>query len=452
MKDNYSLNIRNTLKRKKIKIGDKIKINKKGKIRSGTLMPRIDAGDKGSLIIKDDSGYNIGVKYERGIKVEKISSAEKIKIKPIEKIVNDHSKPTISILHTGGTIASKVDYNTGGVISSVNPEEIIEMYPELRDIVNIKSRLVSNMWSEDMNFKHYNLIGKEVEKEIKSGVDGVIVTQGTDTMHYTSAALSFILENLGVPVLFVGSQRSSDRGSSDAFFNLLCAVNFIINSDFGEVGVCMHEGMSDEACSILPACKVRKMHTSRRDAFKAINSTSVARVSKDGIEFFKEDYIRKFKDKKLKLKLFKDKLKVGVLKAHPNLIAKEVEFYNNFNGLILEGYGIAGNFPINKTDKLNVGNQKIYNVIKKLAKKIPLVVTSQTIFGRINMNVYTTGREMKEIGILGNLSDMTTETAFIKLAWLLSNYPKSKVKELIGKNLRGEISSRSEVEEDYLKM
>jgi len=91
-----------------------------------------------------------------------------------------------------------------------------------------------------------------------------------------------MLENLNIPVILVGAQRSSDRGSSDAFLNLVCAAHFIAKVDFSGAGICMHEPSSDDSCLILPACKTRKMHTSRRDAFKAINGNIIAKINKMG--------------------------------------------------------------------------------------------------------------------------------------------------------------------------
>ena len=420
--------------------GDKIQITTKKDTLSGLFMP----SKENTFVLKLDNGYNLGIDKKKILK-SKLLEKHKEKKEKDSKTKQNSKLPKITILHTGGTIASKVDYETGGVVARFKPEEILKMFPELKKIVNLKSRLISNMWSEDLNFKHYNLLAKEVEKEVKAGADGVIITHGTDTLHYTSSALAFILENLTIPVILVGSQRSSDRGSSDAALNLICACNFIAKSKFQDVAICMHSSMEDESCYILPATKSRKLHSSRRDAFKAINTDPIALVGKQG----KIEYSQKIKQKKgkLKLKPFKD-VKVGILKAHPNMSSKEVSFYKNFDGLVLEGYGLAGNFPINKTDKLNSENEKIYNELKKLAKKMPLIATTQTIFGRINMNVYTTGRKMQEIGILGNGLDMTTETAFIKLAWLLSNFKKQDVFELISENIQNEINER--IKDEFL--
>src|SRR3989344_3482934 len=209
--------------------GDKVKIHTKeiqaehdsaghhkGESLTGTLMPE----EKEFVVLKLETGYNIGISKKRVTEI--ITIAKKTEKKPVTvKIEITPKLPTISILHTGGTIASKADYETGGVVARFTPEELIAIFPELKETANITSRLISNIWSQDLRFAHYNILIKEIEKEIKKGADGIIVTHGTDTLHYTSAALAFAVQNSPIPIIIVGSQRSSDRGSSDAALNLL---------------------------------------------------------------------------------------------------------------------------------------------------------------------------------------------------------------------------------------
>ncbi len=237
-----------------------------------------------------------------------------------------------------------------------------------------------------------------------------------------------MLENLGFPVILVGSQRSSDRGSSDAAINMICATQFIINSDFAEVGICMHSSMNDGECAILPGVKSRKFHSSRRDAFQAINAKPYALINTKGKIKIINNKFRKKQDSKIEANYFNEKLKIGILRAHPNLNPNEISNFKGFDGLILEGTGL-GHFPINGQ------NNQILKELKKLSKKIPLVMTSQTIFGRVNMDVYSTGRELQKIVLSGE--DMLTEIAFIKLAHLLS---KKQDMSLISENLKGEIN------------
>jgi len=426
------------------KPGDKVSVETEREKYEGTLLPSSEF-EKDIIILKLENGYNIGISKTRikNISLQEHRATEK---KEKGKITQKKGLPKISILHTGGTIASRVDYETGGVIPRFSPEDLLGMFPELKDTANISSRLIRSMFSEDMRFAHYNLLAKEIEKEIRSGAEGVIVTHGTDTLHYTSAALAFILEGLSAPVILVGAQRSSDRGSTDAAANLISAAKFIAGSDFGEVAICMHENESDDSCLILPAMKTRKMHSTRRDAFRPINTTAIARVDYQSgkISFFRKGYALKRKSN-ISLKPIKDSVKVGLLKIHTNMLSEEFRAYSGWDGLVVEGFGMAGNIPINEIDNETKEHSKVADAIKSLVKNGTVVVaTSQTIYGRINMNVYSTGRKMQELGILGNLADMTAETAFIKLAWLLSNYPKEKAKELVTKNLRGEISERIE--------
>jgi glutamyl-tRNA(Gln) amidotransferase subunit D len=406
-------------------VGDKVKVKTKDKEFVGVLMPD---SINNKLVLKLDTGYNIGIDKKK-VKSTRVLEKAKVK-KEVSKKVKQNSKlPAISILHTGGTIASKVDYETGGVISRFTPEEILENVPELKKIANIKASLISNIFSEDMSFKEYNKLAKEIEKEVKKGVKGIIITHGTDTLHYSSAAMSFMLENLQVPVVFVGAQRSSDRGSSDASMNLICAAQFISKTNYAGVCICMHKSMDDDSCLILPGVKARKLHSSRRDAFKVVNDVPILEINKKGDIL---DGKSKFDHRveRFEVKLLKENLKIGILKSHPNMSTSEILNYSKFDGLILEGTGL-GHFPIN--------NKGILAAIKKLSKEIPMVMTSQAIFGRVNMNVYANGREIQEFVISGE--DMLSEVALIKLAYLLSNYKKD-VKGLIGKDLRGEINSR----------
>ncbi len=409
----------------------------------GLVMPSSDAH---KIVLKLSSGYNVGIlrKHVQALKV--VQHAQPAKKLTLKKISEKKHLPTISIVHTGGTISSEVDYTTGAVVARFTPEELVAKFPELEEIANIRSRLIRNMFSEDMRFAHYNLMAKEIAREIKENVDGIIVTHGTDTLGYTAAALAFALDGLPIPVVLVGSQRSSDRGSSDSGMNLICAAQFIVKSDYAGVCVCMHETISDDSCSILPACKTRKLHASRRDAFKAVNSAPIARIDMKGnLEFVQTNYKRREKEKVI-VREFRENLRIGILKIHPQMHVQEFLSYKNFDGLILEGTGL-GHAPINVTDKETKEHGKIYETIKVLAGKMPVVMTSQTIYGRVNMNVYSPGRKMIEAGVLGNYCDMLSETAFIKLAWLLSNCKKDDVRKLMAENLRGEISKRTQENE-----
>lgn len=457
MTNDYSPAIRKLLGKNRTVTGGRIVAQRGGDLFEGLLMP---SSDPDTLVLKLDNGYNVGIRFGKGVRIKKPETAEPDRIKAgktfalgahakAAEYVFDKSKPAISILHTGGTIASRVDYRTGGVVSSFAPEDLLAMFPELREIANIKTRPVFSLSSEDLRFAHYKILANEIAKEIEGGADGVIVSHGTDTMHYSSAALAFMLQNLPVPVILVGAQRSSDRGSTDAAQNLVSAAYFIANSGFSGAAICMHENSSDGNCLILPATKSRKMHTSRRDAFRPINSLPWARVNyaERKIGFLKNDYQKKDKKRKLEAKTRMEE-KVALIKTTTNMDSSIIDFFirKKYRGLVLEGTGL-GHAPISMTDRHTKKNLMFFKSLEKAIKKGAVVcMSSQAVYGRVDMNVYSPGRDLLKIGVIP-CGDMLPETAFIKLAWLLGNFPKEKAKKMMGKNICGELSERTEIGE-----
>jgi len=398
------------------------------------LIATVLGEEHGKLVLKLDSGYNITVPVDE---LKDVTEAAKPKRQPkpvVQEQTVSSGTTKITILHTGGTIASKVDYETGAVVAKFTAEEIVGLFPELNEIGTISSKLIRNMQSDDMRFDHYNLIADAVKAAIDQGAEGVIVTHGTDTLHYTAAALGFMLENVPVPIVLVGSQRSSDRGSSDAATNLVAAAQFITTKTAG-VFVCMHATSSDDEFTIINGFNARKMHSSRRDAFRSVNAPRFATVG--------EDVPAVQHNGKFTVTHFDPKLKIGMLYIHPNLHADEVERFKAYDGLIILGTGL-GHAPITAVDEFCDEHPKIFTAIAELAKRVPVVMTSQTIYGRVNMEVYSPGRRLRDAGVLGQNCDLTPETAFIKLAWLLSTKSPKETRELYGQNLRGELSERSD--------
>ncbi len=338
------------------------------------------------------------------------------------------------MLHTGGTIASRVDYASGGVSAKFSVSDLVELVPEIRAVVNVETELVANMMSEDMNFREHRLIAKAAARW-HDKADGIIIGHGTDTLGYTAAALSFMLEGLSKPVLLVGSQRSSDRGSTDAALNLVAAANFIAKSDFAGVAVCMHHTSDDKEIAVIPGTNARKLHTSRRDAFCAVNNKPYALVDSSGGIMWLRDYPKKA-GAKLRV-LDRLEAKVGLLKSHPNLSSGLLEYFcKNYEGFVIEGTGL-GHAPTNTKD-----NRKNYDILKAYIKKGGIVaMTSQCIFGRVHPYVYTNLRRLRGIGVI-YCEDMLAETAFVKLSWLLGNFGKKKAREMMAKNVRGEINQR----------
>ncbi|NHI92497.1 MAG: Glu-tRNA(Gln) amidotransferase GatDE subunit D [Candidatus Lokiarchaeota archaeon] len=445
MLKNYSKKIQDLLLKHDINAGDKIEIKGKEEKFEGYLIPQTELGDPDIIILKISSGYNVGIRLKEVFEIKKLKDTRKLESFTAKKLKINKKLPNISILHTGGTIASRLDYRTGGVVSAFSPEELIMLFPELEEIINIKARVITNLWSEDIRIGHYQLMANEIAEEIESGADGIILGHGTDTLHYTAAALDFIFSNLPIPILIVGAQRSSDRGSSDAGSNLISAARFIINTDFSGIAVCMHGTSNDTEIFINPPCKTRKMHTSRRDAFRPINVLPIAKLNylKNEIEFIKKDYLRKDKNRKFEIKSnFEEK--VGLIKIYPDFDANLIKYFidNEYKGLIVEGTGL-GHVP-GVRDDISKKNEKIMEYLGILAKKAIVIMTSQCLYGRINMNVYDKGRDLQNVGIIPG-EDMLPEIALIKLKWLLGNYSIEEARSKARINLKGEIDNQGEI-------
>ena len=408
-----------------------VKVEFKGTIIDGILLNE----DEKYLVVKLSSGYNSNLKKEN-IKI--ISKKEKIvTVKTLPINSNSKNLPNIVVLHTGGTIASKVDYETGAVNSKFTPEELLALYPELNNIANLFPEMIANLSSEDMRFGHWNKLLKSIENHINNNVDGIIISHGTDTMHYTSSALHYALKNLPCPILLVGAQRSSDRASSDAFLNLKAAVEFIVenskkNKSYRRVGICMHNTISDEEFVILDGINTKKMHSSRRDAFKQINYNPYA-IKKEKLEILRPDLETIKSEKKLKIVLYNEKLNIGIFYAHPNLNPKEIENLSFYDGLVIAGTGL-GHIAVSEFDDLTKINKKNLEAIKNLLKTTKIVVGVQTVYGKTNMDIYSSGRHLKNTGVLGQHMSLILETLFSRIAHCLSS---ENFDETWSKNLEG---------------
>jgi len=451
MLENYSPSIQRALKKIKAKVGDRISIAKGKQIYEGLLMPRIEMGDKNSIVLKLDSGYNIGIRFGKGARIKKSKKREPKEIREevkfelgkehFKKLKFDSKKPQISLVSTGGTIISRVDYRTGGVTALEKPEELLTNIPELKNIVNIKDVLIPfRKMSEDLNYKDWQKLAKLTAKELNKS-KGVIITHGTDVLHYTAAVLSFMLKNLYKPVVLVGSQRSADRGSSDAAMNLICAAYTAI-SDVSEVGICMHGSTDDHYCHFIRGTKVRKMHSTRRDAFRSINELPLAKIWPDGkIDILNKNHKKRNNVEKVKADI-KFEPKIALLKAYPGSEPEILEFLvkKGYKGFVIEGTGM-GHVP-------TFAKKSWIKPIKKLIKDgIPVVITPQTIYGRINTNVYSNLRILYHEANAIPAEDMLPETAYIKLCWVLGHTKNlEKVRELMLTNIAGEITQRTEIE------
>src|SRR3989344_2247093 len=275
--------------------GDEVKVHTKEQVYEGIMLPRPEIFDDSCTIIKLENGYNIGIENKKIQKIEVTKKYEKKKPIKHEQKQSNKNLPNVSILSFGGTISSKLDYKTGGVYADYTAEDFVRMLPELENIANLRAEKVMSIMSEDLSPQDWQVMAKRIAKELNDKeVDGVVVTQGTDTLHFSTAAMSFFLKNLNKPVVFTAAQRSIDRGSSDAFFNLLCAVNAAAKFDGAAVVTCMHGTSDDKYCILNRGTKVRKMHTSRRDAFRPINELPLAKIYENGkIEVLNANYSKR---------------------------------------------------------------------------------------------------------------------------------------------------------------
>ncbi len=439
----YNEEIRSLFANLGIKPGDAIEISTEKGSFEGMLMPRSEAGKDDIIVIKRKDGYNMGVKYSKGVKVKKIGEGHSSHFSfPKAKSSSNKSLPTMGMIYTGGTIGSKVDYVTGGVYMLTKPEELLYEVPELSEIANIEISELMSIASEDMTYREWAKIADETVKMLNGGVKGIVITHGTDTMHYTSAALSFMLKDINAPVVLTGAQRSSDRGSSDAFSNLICSGQAATKSDIAEVGICMHASSSDGENVVIRGTKARKMHTSRRDAFKAINSTAICKVKSDGkIEYTGEYRHVQQEAKKKVTAMTKFEPKVALVKTYPNSDPDIIDYYlgKGYRGLILEGTGL-GHVPTSPSIK---EDSWISHVKKAVDSGMVVGATSQCLNGRVNPNVYRNLRILSDAGAIF-CEDMMPEVAYVKLGFLLGNYDEKKAAQMLCVNIAGEITPRTQ--------
>ena len=412
-----------------------LEVEFKGEILKGILINETQE----YYTIKLSSGYNATLKKEQTKIINSSKTSHDFTKSTISNQKEDSALPTVAIFHTGGTIASKIDYQTGAVSSKFTPEELLGLYPELNDLANLKPKMIANLSSEDMRFEHYNLLLEAIQEAISEGVDGIIISHGTDTMHYSSAALHYGLRNLNVPILLVGAQRSSDRASSDAYLNLKASLEFISNQKnqehkFRRVGICMHNTISDDEFVILDALNAKKMHSSRRDAFKQINYNPAALITKKGITTIRDELFTLLPKNKLEILKYDVSLKIGFFKAHPHLFPEEIRALSFYDGLVIDGTGL-GHMAVSEFDEYTKINKENLEAIKELQKTTKVAVGVQTVSGQTNLNIYSSGRYLLETGVLGQGWNLITETLFIRLAHCLSY--KEKFEELWDSNLEG---------------
>ncbi len=416
-------------------IGDVVQIHRDGKTYEGILIPRSEYSDDLHILIKLNNGYNAGIRLDSGTKVTKLGEGSRPAFIRPPRPKERGDLPKLAIISTGGTIACRVDYRSGAVQPALSADDLYSVFPELSEIARIDTEILYQVFSEDLTPTHWSRLAEAVARHIEGGAQGVVITHGTDTMAYSAAALSFALQNLPVPVILVGSQRSSDRPSSDAASNLLGAVIIASKAPFAEVCVSMHAGTSDDILFVHRGTKVRKCHTSSRDAFKSINSEPLAKydTSSGDLEVIAKDYRQRDERRRLELKpQFNEK--AALVKFWPGMDPSVCKWYvnNGYRGIVLEGTGL-GHVSKSFQDYLN----------KFAAEGIFVGMTSQCLWGRVNMNVYYTGRDLQGVGVIP-LEDMLPETALVKLMWALSQTNDvGKVKEMMLTNFANEINPKT---------
>ena len=402
----YKGKIRDFLISNKVDVGDLVKITSE-LTYSGILMPRYESGDESHIVLKLKSGYNIGIKFEKIEKLEKIGERQSNN-ENSQTIVKNEELPKILLLSTGGTIASKVDYRTGAVTPALSATELYEAVPEIAKIANVDAEVLFSEYSENLQPEHWLEIAKKIDSVVDSDYAGIIIAHGTDTMHYSSAFLSFALSGFKKPITLVGSQRSSDRPSSDAALNLIAATKFLVNTKSKGVFVVMHQNESDDAIACHLGTRVRKNHTSKRSAFQTVGSEpAFVMYENEILENMKNTF---FKENEYNPRINLD-TKVALIKYHPGFNPEIIDslIKLEYRGIIFEGTGLG-----------HVG-RTMYDSIKKAKENgIFLGMTSQCIDGRVSMTVYESGRDLLDMGIIP-LENMIPEVALVKAMWVLGN-------------------------------
>jgi glutamyl-tRNA(Gln) amidotransferase subunit D len=406
----------------------------------GLVLPRSETSDDLHLVLKLDSGYNIGVRHDTIRSLERTGYREAHYQIPEREFPSDPAHPRVKLLGTGGTIASRLDYRTGAVIPAFSPGELYGSVPELAGICNLETEKLFGVFSENMGPEQYLVLAEKIGEAIRDGYDGVMVGHGTDTMHHTSAALSYMVQDPPVPIIMVGSQRSSDRPSSDAARNLINAAWAAGHGPIAEVLVCMFGPTSDTYNLLHRGTRVRKMHSSVRSTFRTLADIPVAMVEEGKVTPLKEDWRPRRKDRDVRVQPAFDE-RVTLLYYYPGMNPDVLDALveRGYRGVVIAGTGLGH------------VNRGIYPALERAhAAGVHLFMTLQTLWGFVQMHVYETGREILELGVVP-LANMLPEVAFIKLGWALGLHPgdPAAVRRLMTTTLAGDMTDR-EPHDGYL--
>ena len=406
---------------------------------TGIILPRSETEDERHIVLKLRNGYNVGITVGTVTEIKEIGYKEAHYKIPEKEFPYDPKKPRVKLFGTGGTIASRLDYRTGAVIPAFTPGELYGSVPELADICNLETEKLYGVFSENMGPEQWVGTARAIGKEIEKGVQGIVIGHGTDTMHHTAAILSFMVQGSPVPIVMVGSQRSSDRPSSDAALNLINSTKTAAESDIAEVMVCMFGPTSDQYDLLHRGTRVRKMHSSYRSTFRTIGDIPIAMVSRDKIVPLRDDYKRRRSDKNVKVNTAFEE-KVSIVYYYPNMKPDIIESLidNGYKGIIIAGTGLGH------------VNKPLYPALRRANEKgIAVYMTVQTLWGYVQMFVYDTGRDIMELGVVP-AGNMLPEVAYMKLGWALGQTSSlEEVKKIMLTPVAGEITER-EPDNGYL--
>jgi glutamyl-tRNA(Gln) amidotransferase subunit D len=415
--------------------------NDAGSVFEGVILPRSETLDDEHIVIKMKNGYNVGIHVDRLTSVTVLGHKEAIYKIPEREFPVRPDMPKVTLLGTGGTIASRLDYRTGAVIPAFTPGELYGAVPELADICNLTTRKLFGVFSENMACEQYIVLAQSIGQEIEAGAEGIVVGHGTDTMGHTAAILSFMVQDSPVPIVLVGSQRSSDRPSSDAALNLIHAVRTAAHGEIAEVQICMFGPTSDRYGLLHRGTRCRKMHSSYRSTFRTVGDIPLAMVSRDSFNYLTRDYRRRDLSRKVKIdSVYDDRTTILYYYPgmHPDLVDSLVS--NGYRGIVIAGTGLGH------------VNKPLYPALKRAVEAgVHVVMTVQTLWGYAQMYVYDTGRDLMDLGVVP-LDNMLPETALMKLSWVLGHTnDHGEVLRMMQESIAHEITPR-EPHNGYLIM
>jgi glutamyl-tRNA(Gln) amidotransferase subunit D len=415
-----------------IRTWSKVRITKGNARYEGLLLPRSEHTDDMYVTLKVDTGYNLGVLIDDDTKIEELGYQKGSYQLPHINVIRKKELPNVTLLGTGGTVASRLDYRTGSVLPAFTPEELFSAVPELISAVNLTPKTLYQILSENFRPEYWVKTAEAIGKEIESGADGVIIGHGTDTMCTTGAALSYFLQSLPVPVVLVGSQRSSDRPSSDGPRNILYAATLAGRENFAEVVVCMHGGTSDSYNLVHRATRCRKMHSSRRDTFRTLDDIPLGKIDDSGVTWFKDDVRPRGRVEDFYLDAKIDP-RVGMLYSYPGMSPDILDSMvdRGYHGVVIIGTGLG-----------HVGTDIFPALERCQEEEIPVVLVVEPLFGYVQLRVYETGRDMLARGVIEG-ANMLPSAAYTKLIWVLGHTRNiEEVKRLMQTDVAGEITSR----------